>query len=132
MVPLEDVEDFPQKFRSEPAHCFHIHDRYALACGDGFDRTILTRLRHDLRASSLRMTRVKDPNGDILSHGGCDGGRMEDLRAKIGEVGRLLEAHRGDATRVWTKSGIGGQDAVHISPHLDTGCLQSGADDGSR
>src|SRR5215470_10958598 len=132
MVPLEDVEDFPQKFRSEPAHCFHIYNRDALACRDGLDCIVLARLRHDLRSSSLRMPRVKDPNGDILPHGGCDGGWMEDLRAKIGKVGCLLETHVWNATRVGTEPGIGGENAVDIGPHLDPGCLQGGTNNGSR
>ena len=54
---------------------------------------------------------------------------MENLGSKVGEVSGLLETHGRDAARIGTQLGVRRENAVDISPNLDTGSLQSGAHD---
>ena len=81
------------------------------------------------RARRRRFEGVLDQNGDALGDCRSDGGRMEHLRAEVGQLHRLFVADlrqhecRGDCP------GIRAQDAVHIGPDFDDGRTDGCADD---
>ena len=57
---------------------------------------------------------------------------MQHFRAEISQFGSFVEADDFDAACVGADSGVGGEDAVNISPDFDTLRAKAGSHDGGR
>ena len=88
--------------------------------------------RLDARAFHLRPARVQNQHRDIAVDGRHHGGRMQNLRAEIGQLGGFGERDHFHAMRVGNDGRIGGQHAVHVGPDLDFFGANARADDGRR
>ncbi len=58
-----------------------------------------------------------------------DGGRMQNLGAKVGEFGRFFKADDLDAQRLRTDAGVAGHDAVDVGPDFDGSGRKRAADE---
>ena len=80
--------------------------------------------------SGRREFRIKNRN--VLLDGRHDSGRMQHLRAEIGQLGGFGERDGLHAMAAGHDGGVGGQHAVDIGPDLDLLGADTGADDGGR
>src|SRR5579862_4016241 len=117
-MALEDVEDLTQQFGREPAHGFDVYDSNASFNSDGL-YSVAFAARHDFGSSAIRIERIEHPHGNIAAHGGHQRRWMQHLGAKIGEIGRFVKTHSGDAAGVGAEIWIASHDAVHVGPDFD-------------
>src|SRR5271157_2869719 len=128
-VAVEGLENRAQEsVGQQHAGRGHVHDGDALLDGDGFEDVFaLGSTGGDARAFARRIARVQNIDWNVFLDGGQHGRGMEDFRSKVCEFGRLVEADDLNAAGVGTDSGIGGENAVHVSPDLDAVRAEAGA-----
>ena len=92
-------------------------------------------------ASTVRVMRVpgasgsvgvEDAHRDAEAHRGQDRGRVQDLGAEVGELGRLVEAELRDDPGRRDHPRVGGEHAVDVGPDLDLVGLEPGAEERGR
>lgn len=75
------------------------------------------------RAGSLGVHRVLKQHGYPVILAGLNRSRVQDFRAEIGQLGRLVETHRPDRTGVVYETGVVVVHAVDVGPYLYLGRL---------
>src|SRR5579859_180688 len=111
----------------------HVDDSDALLGGDGFENVFALRgAGGDAGAFATRITRVQNIDWDIFLDSGQHRRRVKNLRAKVGELGGLVEADDLNTTRFGTDARVGGENAVDVGPDLDAVGAEASAEDGGR
>ena len=88
-------------------------------------------MRQNFRAAALRISRVQNVHRNVFPNGWRQRCRMEHLRSKVRQFGRLIETHLPDHAGIAAKLGIGRHYAIDVSPDFYARRLQRGADNGS-
>src|ERR1019366_5857350 len=118
---FEDLEERSQEtVGDQQARRFDVQDFRPLLQGDRAEGgRAVRRLCLDAGALALRIARVQDVNGDVRFDRWDERGGMEDLGAKICELGSFLEADDFNAPSRFANAWIGGQHAFDVGPDLD-------------
>ena len=121
LVLVEDGEDLLHiAVGHQHAAGHHVDDAELLFDGDGLEGALaMRRERGDARALAGGVAAVEHQHGNVLFDGRQNGGRMQNLGAEVGQLGRLFKADDLDAQGVGADARIGGHDAVHVGPDLD-------------
>ena len=134
LIAVENLEDAPHEtMRHEHARGSDVQHHHFAFAGDGLHNILARNCRGlDARAFHLRPARIQNHDRNIAVDGGHHGGRMQNLRAEIGQLGGFGERDHFHAMRARNDGRIGREHAVHVGPDLDLFGANARADDGRR
>mmetsp|Transcript_19303 Transcript_19303/g.60139 ORF Transcript_19303/g.60139 Transcript_19303/m.60139 type:complete len:329 (+) Transcript_19303:178-1164(+) len=119
LVRLEGLEDLREEaILAEHARRRDVNHLHARLGRDRRDERLLGLLPRDERALRGRVVRVHHAHRDVDAHRRLHRDRVQDLRAKVGKFLRLLKRHKRHGLGGGAAARVGGEDAVHVLPHL--------------
>src|SRR5579864_4795054 len=93
-----------------------VHNGDAFFGCNGLENVLAVwRPRRDLGSLAGSIPRIQNVHGNILLDGREHSGRVQHLRAEVGQFRRLIEADHANPVRIRAKIRIGGHHSVHIS-----------------